>query len=128
MGQIRNKKIDLYIVCTRQRSSRLRSRKTETELLGFLIAQKRKHSMYLDVVCAKRGYGSRLIERFEEYAVQNGYTVTELKAIASAEEFWKKKGYRNLPPTKACSKAREKKVSYGLHGSRMAKCHKTTEE
>ena len=123
MGQIRNSKIDLYIVCTREVGRGTRSGAKRVELLGFLIAQKRKHAMYLDVVCARRGFGGPLIERFEQEAVRAGYGAAELKAIPAAESFWKKKGFRRLPPTKACKTGvRQKRVGTAEDGFRMSKC------
>tara|TARA_B100000683_G_scaffold67049_2_gene65826 strand:- start:1257 stop:1799 length:543 start_codon:yes stop_codon:yes gene_type:complete len=121
MGNIRGRKIDLYIVCMRK-ERRLRSDRAEDRVLGFLIAQERKHAMYLDVVCAVPGHGARLIELFEEEALRRGYAVAELRSVPGAEGFWKKKGYRALPPTKACGPAREKKSGDAENGYRMSKC------
>lgn len=71
-----------------------RTRSARPVLKGFVIAQSRRGSLYIDLVCAKGG-GSAAIREVERYAKEIGRSRVSLSALPYVVNFYRKLGYRN---------------------------------
>ena len=121
-GQIKKTKSDLYFVSVRHVGN-LRSSAKRTKLMGFLLAQHRGTSLYIDVVCARQGHGGRLFKAAKKYALTHDKKTMSLSSLQVARTYWKKQQFQDVPASQVCRKQITlKKKGNEQHGFRMSLC------
>ena len=126
-GQLRRKSIDVYFVSLRD-AGKLRSSTRREELMGFLLAEHQKNSLYIHVVCARRGHGGRLFEAAKKYALAQKKKTMSLSSVKNARAYWKRLHFEDLPTAYVCGSTNNKHRIVGSdeHGYRMSLCLKKT--
>ncbi len=120
-ARIQAGKPDFYIVAYAGEAGKSRLR-------GFLTAitkSDKKPCLYLDVICAKRGVGRQLHERFLLLARQVKSDVVCLASIGTALTYWVRQGYHHVGPSDACTateRPQRRRVGNDLNGWEMAQC------
>jgi len=92
-----------YVFLITQECTRTRSKKTSVQILGFaLVFKKSTNIFYIDIVCAAKGYGSRLIRKIQEQAKIENIRFVSLSALAYVVGYYYKFGFLNTSSHEIC--------------------------
>lgn len=87
------KKADGILIKYTSKNSKTRSKVNFISIAGFIIYQLGTDYIYLDVICAKKGYGRELLQSMFDFAQSKSKSYIVLSALKHVIGFYKMQGF-----------------------------------